>query len=1147
MRLRRIALWLSGSLLLLLVTASLWLWFGDLGVVKPQLERFVTEKIGREFAIEGRFQVDVGRETVIVAEGIRLENADWAESRQMLEVGALELRVDTFSLFSAPLTIELIELHDAEIRLEQPADGEPNWRVAPSSGAADSQTDDDDDVLGLIVRKIDADNVRVVYKSPERTGPIDLRVATLRQQHRDDDFLELTFDGSLNERDFDIHAVTGTWQALRSETNVEYELEAELDAFRVSSAGTIDNLVAPRRPSLTFAASGPDINDLLRLLKIEEGGSGDIDLTGSLAPADDGPMLLDIAGHLGQTSVEASGSLSDLQSLEQFDVKMRASSPDVSRILALFGVEGVREAPFSIDLDASRERSVLTIDRAHFEFAEAEFDLTARLPGFPGLDAGNAQLRVTGSDFARLRELLQLPGAAEGPFSLGVELDSDDEGEEILRIALTSTLADIEADGRIVNGDNYAGSELKFTLRSQSLARFGKAYGLPRLPDLPMTASGSFAVEKDAVRLRGPVTAEIDGARVRVAGLVALAPRLSGSRLSVGVDAPDLAALVGMFAPAEKVPPLPIDLDGDLRLQADGVRFSDVRGTFGQSAVAVNGTLNSAARLAGSEFKIDSSGPALEELVAHLPGIGVYPGAYRLSGVLRLDADAMQFKDVQLSRARGAVAADVRIGLSQAKPLVDFDISGNGPSLNAILTSAGDLAIDDAPFSLAARGGLRDGQLKLATLDVSLGEAKLEAKGELDLEMAGRSTAFEFELNVPNVARLGLLKQRRPLEQGLAVTATVRGNREALWVDDFVARLGDSDLRGSLRLLRGEVPDLSLELKSESIHLKPLLEDVAVEYEKEPKFDDGRLIPDVEMPFDALRKLNATVVLDVRELRRDSSLLQDLALRAQLKNGGFYLEEAGFTVGDGWLGARGALEPADGAGRVTLALKAEDMAFSFIGLRVGPSTKTNIDVNLVATGTNLRTLAGNSSGVVFFDGRNFTGQSNTFLQRLYGDMLNEILETINPFSKSDPEAQIRCLVLPIEIKDGRLGVNPEALLMTNKLRIGSDAAIDLKTEKLEMTFRTTPRKGLTISAGEILNPFVMVVGTLAEPRLAVDAKGSLISGGAAVATGGLSILARATWNRLVRSKDPCETASAQGIATLKDRFAEFPREAPSLD
>jgi hypothetical protein len=71
----------------------------------------------------------------------------------------------------------------------------------------------------------------------------------------------------------------------------------------------------------------------------------------------------------------------------------------------------------------------------------------------------------------------------------------------------------------------------------------------------------------------------------------------------------------------------------------------------------------------------------------------------------------------------------------------------------------------------------------------------------------------------------------------------------------------------------------------------------------------------------------------------------------------------------------------------------------------------------------------------------------------------------------------------------------------------------------------------------------MVVGTLAAPRLAVDAKGTLISGGAAVATGGLSILARATWERLARSKNPCETATKQGLKILQDRFADFPDDA----
>jgi hypothetical protein len=187
----------------------------------------------------------------------------------------------------------------------------------------------------------------------------------------------------------------------------------------------------------------------------------------------------------------------------------------------------------------------------------------------------------------------------------------------------------------------------------------------------------------------------------------------------------------------------------------------------------------------------------------------------------------------------------------------------------------------------------------------------------------------------------------------------------------------------------------------------------------------------------------------------------------------------------------------------------------------------------------LRALAGNTNGVLYLDMRNFTVPNNTFLERFYGDLLNEILETINPFAETDEDTNVECVVLPVQINGGELGLNPEALVQTDKMRIVSEASLDLKSEKLEMTFRTTPKKGMTISAGEILNPFVMVVGTLAAPRLAVDAKGTLISGGAAVATGGLSILAGATWERLARSKNPCETAAEQGLAVIQDRFAEF--------
>ena len=97
MRLRRIALWLAAGFLLVLVVGFSWLWFGDPGVLKPQLERWVSEQTGREFVIDGRFEVDVGRETVIVAEGVRFANAEWAGSQEMLHIRHLELRIDSFS------------------------------------------------------------------------------------------------------------------------------------------------------------------------------------------------------------------------------------------------------------------------------------------------------------------------------------------------------------------------------------------------------------------------------------------------------------------------------------------------------------------------------------------------------------------------------------------------------------------------------------------------------------------------------------------------------------------------------------------------------------------------------------------------------------------------------------------------------------------------------------------------------------------------------------------------------------------------------------------------------------------------------------------------------------------------------------------
>jgi hypothetical protein len=58
----------------------------------------------------------------------------------------------------------------------------------------------------------------------------------------------------------------------------------------------------------------------------------------------------------------------------------------------------------------------------------------------------------------------------------------------------------------------------------------------------------------------------------------------------------------------------------------------------------------------------------------------------------------------------------------------------------------------------------------------------------------------------------------------------------------------------------------------------------------------------------------------------------------------------------------------------------------------------------------------------------------------------------------------------------------------------------------------------------LVNPYVRVSGTLAKPSLGVNPEGVIVEGGAAVATGGLSILAKSFRDRFFAGKDPCVKA-----------------------
>ena len=1138
LRWRRIAFWSGFGLLALIVFTISWLLLADLGSFKPQIERWASEKTGRQISINGDLQISLARHSSLVAEEIHISNADWAEQADMVSVGRLEVQLDLGSILGGLIVVELVDLDNATIFLAKPEQGDPNW-VMFEALVEDAEEKKDSDKKGFLFKQIDIDDVQLTYSSPQRAAPIEVHVEQLSQRHREDDLMDVSVDGTLNGRRMKLDGEIGTWAALLARKDVQFNLGMRLDTLRVSADGHIDDLLGPHRPRINFTATAPDVNDLLQALGVVHEGLGVIDLVGSLTPEDQGPLVLDVAGEFGRLNVEARGDFSDLQDFEDLDFDLLATGDDVRPILEALGLPQSKPVPFMINVDAGKRGTTLVIERADMVFGEAKFGLSARLPDFPRIDDSVIQLQIDGPDIERFRELFSLPGAATGPFSAGFTIDVADDGFEILNIELQSSLGKIHADGKIGEAPDYFGTTLNLNMSSHSLAVMAGAFGIDRMPDSPIEIHGSIDYGPDGIRSLDSLTLTVNEVTAKVDGLIKTVSGLLGSDIEFEIDGPDLADLIGAFAANTGVPVQPYALDGQLQIRDDGYRFRDVTGKVGSSDVEIDGLLVPRRGITGSRFNFSARGAEITEIVDQLGKFEVRPGPYELSGSVNFEPGVIEFDGIELNRATGNVEVDFELGLPVSRQWANLDIQASGPNVQSLIKGFDKYEADEVPFRIDIEGTLRDKTWSIEDLDVNVGVANLSAQGTLDLDGDTSSTEFEFNMNIPNVAELGMLDGNRLREDSFTLNGKVTGGGDVLRIDDMLATLGASDIKGNIEYRNGDVPHLDVDFESDAIVFAPLLEEREPEYDPSPVFDDGRMIPDISIPFEAMEKLNASVEIDIGALQRDALYIRDIVLRADLQDGVLEISQAGFQAKSGALGARARLDPDGGQGRVSVELVARDFALGMTDLNADLAMSGDIEFNLESTGNNLRSLLGDANGILFVNTRGGRKTNSHFLHALYGNMLDEIVGTINPFRKTEAHTDYECIIVSLEFKSGVATGNPRSLVVTDKMRMVLNSEIDLESESLDINIRTTPKKGISFSAGEIINPYIKLVGTLGSPRLAVDETGVLLSGGAAVATGGLSILARAAWTRLSRAKDPCAETEEESIENLADRFPEL--------
>ena len=1134
-RRRRIRFWFSLAMLAILVLAITWLWTADLGVFKPQVERFVSEKTGREFSIEGDFIVDFNRHPTIIAEDVRFGNPEWADEPHMVTVGRAEIRIDFWSLISGPFIIEFVDIDDVSVQLLNPAEREPNWVLATDPPPPIEEAEPGIDFL---IEELYVDNVGLILDSVERTRPLSFRLNSLRQRNRDDGMLELDVDATLNGKVVAVAGELGTWNSLLAGKDVRFDIDAVLDTFQFTGSGHIDDLVSPRQPELSFTAVGPDIDDLTRLLGLGDEGDGNIDLSGSIQRTADEALQIKANGNIGETEIESLGTVSDLQSLDNIDFDLTASGPDLGRVLRIFGIHQVRESPFMVRLDAKTEGNALIIDEGTMVFADAQVDIQGRMPNFPSIDDASLKLLIEGPDIARFRYVTGLPGAAEGAFRLGFTIDVADDGFEVVQLDIETALGEVRGRSKLGHPPDFFASTFELRVRSESLERTASAYGVEGLPDYPFEIRGVGEYVEGAIRTQGPLVATVGDVSATVDGFLTFERGVVGSETVFTLKGPSLAELVGAFADVDDVPGQPFDLKGTLQVREDGYRFRQVQGNVGTSTISVDGLLTTRAGLAGTQFTFTAEGPAFEEAMAATE-VAVRDGPYELSGKIKLEPDRIEFDDIELDRQTGHISLDLDLGLPVSERRLKYDVRARGPDVRALLVKIGPFQFKEQPVSIVTKGEMNGSYLEFGEFNFEIGDATMVTQGEIDFAEGAGTSKLSWNGNIPSLGRLATFEGLELRDQPVSLTADLSGGRGELRVDNLLARLGESDVNGKIYFKAGDVPELSVDVSSDSIVIVPLLEEPEFKYDPEPEFEDGRLIPDIAVPFDELRKLNASFEVDIKALERDALYMRDIEFDMTLQDGVLEVPVAAFKARSGALLARGRLEPTEESGAAMVELIARQFALGMSEMNLDLAMTGDIDINLRSTGKDLRTLLGNANGEFFMNARGGRVTNIRAIQRLYGDLLQEIFSTVNPFRESDPYTDFNCIVVPLKFDDGIVSSAPNGLVSTSKVLMSGTASVNLESEELQLTVRTMPQRTLSISAGELLNPYVQVVGTLAAPRLAVDERGLLITGGAAVATGGLSILARGVWDRMSRAKDPCKEASDKAIEQLSDRFPDL--------
>ncbi|MEA2115779.1 MAG: AsmA family protein [Thermodesulfobacteriota bacterium] len=1156
--LKYIGIFIAGIVgLLILAVAVINLIPGD--KYKNLISSSVKSATGRELEIEGDLDIRLFSTFGFKASGIKFANADWGSRPQMVSGGDIEAEVALFPLLKGIIDVTLL-VDAPDLVLETHSSGQGNWEFI-------ELVEDMAEEVTEVVKTVEEIETSLEEAQSKGGFPLRLRIQQVIIQGN------LAYiDGTSGEQ-----TTAGNVKLIIKPAGdrLTVELEGKFNDIPLALSGGFDNVdffVNNQSAPVSFDGHFGDAKLEIRGTAGPLAPTYDLDVninlnTDSLAAfsplagqdlPDIGPLAVSakLIGKDGKYAVsdllatledktitaEIKASIADLVALNGLTLKANVNTDQLTKIVRTAGFQSEFSLPDSLNAEvvAAGDLENLGVSRfqATIQGQGLSIDTTAQAKNIMTLEGVSADFLLKAESLDYIAGIAQTELPPLGPLQANANIRSTGEHLDRLEIKadLTGDIIHADVTGSIEDPANLKGVNGDLNLALDSLDWLAD-YLKTELPPLgALKGSAHVASKGDTFELTD-INANLDGENItaKVTGTIGDLMAVQGVNATVDLGVQSLAFLSKYIE--MELPPLgPVQASADINSQGDTFEAKEIKVDLAGDKLhaKVEGSVGDLINLKGIDARIDFGVQSLAVLsgVAQtdLPSLGPLKGSASIAS----KGDTFELKEMKIDLTDDKIQAKVAASVGDVLKLagINADINFSVDSL----TSLNELAKQELPAfgpvtlegKIASKGGL-EAPAYIDTVIKSDG-VMASLKGTIAEPLAARGIDLALNVEADSAQHLGkLIGTDFVSTDPVKLEGKLTSNNNSYELAGLNLQTGKLDVKGKAAFQQPAEPgdrprvsaalhvselDFTLRQKAKLEAAEKEIESTENENEEVVADDEDKkekVFPSHPLPWEPLRTIDADIEVTVDALKTLQLVLEKMIAKVTLDNGLLTLKPLQAKVGDGTFGGSATLDARNSPATLAVDIELSNATFRDFGGTV------NFLVDLKGSGNSVAEIMAGLDGQLEFDVREAT------LKRSFMTGFGSgLLSSLNPFTEQDENTELICAIILFDITDGIADANKKiAAQMTDVTWFGS-GEINLRTEEIDFGMSPKARKGI-VNMGSLAG-LGRLGGTLSHPKIEFAQKDMAVKYGkysAAVATGGLTLLADIVFSKIKANQDVC--------------------------